>query len=606
MALSAEDKQKLARFFKSALMNEEATTTTGFKNFMHTQEQDDAIVVNIQTRAALQTLMCEIQALNKNKKPEERIIVRAAAGGDYKDPHSASYSATNVANADIIIRLTGREFKKLVPTSTPNSMRVGASLQIGELDQMLYEKFKLVLPSSSLIPYVTAAGLASTGGHGTGKDQPSFAGLVNGMTLCLENGSIIHIDRTYEDFETILGANNGLFGIIIDLDIQCAPAYKMQCVMEKRSVCEFMEEVEKGLFQNDPYVSAMYVPTYLPDEMTNTLVNNVIIYRWRPVPLDTPDTNHNQLLSDLSQELQTKLGNTVDIPNIIRHYPSIVPFYMQHIASPLTIGKMDELAVGPWHEMMHYRTSFPRDLDEICGIFPVKDEPLNKPQGTEIVKALKHAISLLDEHAKRGQYPITYGMYFRYLQGTNGGLSFTAHPADHHVCAMDLTTNENAPGFAEFKAQMQAFFINEMQAKFHWGKNAPFDLDYKKLYGEELEKLKAVLETWHHDYHLSTQKSALLNPLFSTVLGYPVPSLVDQPETVDKLFVGAKKRQAAQDAKKLLAVVGNASQECKQLKEQVEADIKNNSRSTSTMFTRPPVVDGEEERKQSKWSCNIL
>jgi len=43
----------------------------------------------------------------------------------------------------------------------------------------------------------------------------------------------------------------------------------------------------------------------------------------------------------------------------------------------------------------------------------------------------------------------------------------------------------NMPGFAAFEQSMPQFFLNDMQAKFHWGKNAPLDLDYQKLYGSQ-------------------------------------------------------------------------------------------------------------------------
>ncbi len=605
MSLSAEDKKKISRFLTSHIMHDQVTVEFGWKNFMLTAKQQDAVVINISSRMALHSLMRELNKLNESKKPEERIVVRAAAGGRKQASNSASYSATNVVNADIVIRLTGPDFANIHRTSNPNIMRVGASAQIGEIDKTLYEKFGLTLPTASLIPYVTAAGLAAAGGHGTGKDQPSFAGLIRGMTLCLENGEIVHIDQSHKDFKTIVGANNGLFGIVLDMDIECIPAKKMQCVMEKRSAIEFIEAVENGLFENDPYVSAMYVPTYLPDEATNRLVNNVIIYRWRPVPLDTNNTNHNPLLSELGQELQAKVGNSVNIPEILRTYPKLIPFYMRHLTAPLAIGDTDELSVGPWHEMMHYRTSFPTDLDEICGMFPVQDQPKNKPQGQEIVKALQKTITLLEEHAKRGEYPITYGLYFRYLQGTNGGLSITDHPEGSHICAMDLTTNINVPGFKEFQQSMQDYFLNTAHGKFHWGKNAPMDLDYQKIYGERWTETKAALESWHRDNDIKTTKSMLLNPLFSKVLDYPVPSLVDT-DALPPRVTTAKKHLTAINARKLISTISDGSEECNKIKEELDAEINKTAISGNSIF-KPAANDTDKAiAEDKKSSCAIL
>jgi hypothetical protein len=283
----------------------------------------------------------------------------------------------------------------------------------------------------------------------------------------------------------------------------------------------------------------------------------------------------------------------------------MIPFYMRHVTAPLAIGDLDQLAVGPWHEMMHYRTSFPTDLDEICGIFPVKDQPARAPKGQEIIKAFTKAITLLGEHAKRGEYPVTYGMYFRYLQGTNGGLSFTSHPEDHHVCAMDLTTNYNVRGFDTFKKAMQNFFIDEMHAKFHWGKNAPQDIDYAKLYGAEWDKVKQTLETWHHHHHISTVRSALLNPLFSSVLGYPVPSLVDT-DVVIAQPTAAKKYTTALNAKKMVEMVSDNSVECQKLKAQIEADINKAALHTSSIFTNKPTEPTPPVVAPKKSGCVIL
>lgn len=603
MSLSADDKLKLTRFLSSNIMRDQVTVRHGWENFMKTQAQHDAIVIDVENRMALYSLLGEINALNQDKNPEERIILRAAAGGKNKSGYSESFSAPSVVNADIIVRLTGKTFSKISRLEN-NIVRVGASMQIGEIDKFLYEKFQLTMPSSSLIPYVTAAGLAAAGGHGTGKDQPSFAGLVRGMTLCLETGEIVHIDQTHPDFATILGANNGLFGIVLDMDIQCIPAQKLQCVMEKRSAIEFMEEVQNGLFDNDPYVSAMYIPTYLPDELTNRTINNVIIYRWRPVPLDTKDVDHEPFFENLSQKVQTDLGAAINIPEVLRTYPKLIPYYQRYMSAPLTVGKSDALSVGPWHEMAHYRTAFPRDLTEICGMIPVKDQPRNQPQGTEIVKTLKHVITLLGEHAKRGEYPVTYALYFRYLQGSNGGLSITDHPDGHHICAIDITTNENIKGYPELQQSMQDFFLNEMHGKFHWGKNAPMNIDYEKMYGPRWQETKTVLEKWHQTHNIKTEKSMLLNPLFSHALGYPAPSLVDTDTLPASVCHTEKNYRVAVNAGKMLNKIADKSEDAIAIRNEINQDIKNTKRCTLFSSAKnTPQTDAVEEKKST---CVLL
>ena len=277
---------------------------------------------------------------------------------------------------------------------------------------------------------------------------------------------------------------------------------------------------------------------------------------------------------------------------------------MRYIAGPLNIGDKDEISVGPWNEMMHYRTGIPADLDEICGIFTVKDQPRNAPQGAEVVKAMKHAMKLLDEQAKRGEYPITYAIYFRYLQGTNGGLSCTSHPENHHVCALDLTTNENIKGFAEFKNNMQTFFFNELNTKFHWGKNAPFNIDYEKLYGERWNETKTALERWHREHNINTEMSLLLNPLFSHVLDYPAPSLVDTDTLPANVLNVAKNYKTACNACKLAKLITDDSAECKEIMDEINTDIANTRR--CTLFCVPAKAAATEKTAEKKSGCVIL
>ncbi len=259
--------------------------------------------------------------------------------------------------------------------------------------------------------------------------------------------------------------------------------------------------------------------------------------------------------------------------------------------------------------MMHYRTAYPHDLDEICGIFPVKDKEPGEKKGQEIVKAFKHALTLLDEHAKKGEYPVTYGLYFRYLQGTNGGLSFTAHPEGHHVCAMDLTTIRNAPGFAEFKKNMQKFFVGEMKAKFHWGKNAPTDINYAELYGPAWHDTKRALESWHKLHHISTVKSALLNPMFSETLGYPAPTLIDTD--VKMIAFAANTHVTAVQAKKLMDVIGDKSAEAQKIQALIDRDIEKRALAMNSTFkdtssaTAQPVIDNADV-KEATSSCVLL
>lgn len=603
MSLSQDDIKELNRLINSVLLKNQVKVSRHWRNFMHNQQQHDAVVLDIQNREALQTLMKFLHARNQKKSADERIVVRAAAGGRKDIRNSESYSATGIVKADIIIRLTGPDFT-LVQPQKDHVVRVGGSMQIGELDEYLYEKLGMVMPTSSLMPYVTVAGLSATGGHGTGRDQPSFAGLVKGMTLCTETGNIVHIDESHQDFEAIRAAHNGMYGIVLNMDIQCMPARKLQCVMERRGIPELKDEIRKGLLNDNEYVSIMLVPTYSDNEANNASIENVLIYRWKPVPLDTPNTNHTPVLDNFLQKIQGEVGNLVNIPEILRTYPDITPYYMRYAVRPFAIGNKDELSTGPWHEQAHYRSDFPTDFTEICGLFPVKDTQRPQEHGEEIIRAIDKTMELLEKHKQRGEYPLTFGLYFRYMQGTQGGLSITEHKDGYHICALDLATNERIPGFIEFEREMQEFFINELNGKLHWGKDATEDLNYQAMFGTGWSDTKAALEKWHQENNIDTAKSMLLNPYMSKVLDYPPPSLKDEPA----LLPQPKPYITAIGARELLNLVGDQSEHCKCLRDNINADIQKFHTPSSGSVFKPshPIDDVVGAVDDLKKCCTIL
>lgn len=603
MSLSQDDKEKLRLLIESILLNGKVKVSNGWSNFMRDQQQHDAIIMDIADIEALQSLMKFLHHRNKNKSPEERIVVRAAAGGRNLNIYSDSYSATQIAKADIIIRLTGKAFTQAQPLEN-HVVRAGASMQIGELDKHLYEKLGMVMPTSSLVPYVTVAGLSATGGHGTGRDQPAFTGIVKGMTLCTEKGEIVRINENHPDFEIIRAAHSGMYGIVLDVDLQCAPAKKLQCVMERRGIPELKEEIRNGLLNDNEYVSIMLAPTYSDDEASDREIENVLIYRWKPVPLDTPNTNHTPVLDNLWQNIQGKAGTLVNIPEVLRTFPGIIPFYMRYAVRPFAVGNRDELSVGPWHEQAHYRVDFPRDFKEICGIFPVKDSQRHEQHGEEIIRAIDKVMELLDEYKQKGQYPLTYGLYFRFMQGTKGGLSITDHQDGQHICALDLATNDRIPGFIEFEKEMHDFFVRELNAKFHWGKDATFDLDYEKMYGTGWHQTKEALERWHQEHGIDTSNSMLLNPYMSHVLDYPPPSLIDSPTLVPQ----PKELITALGARRLLTIVGDKSEQCKALECEIDEVLKKHNYVSGGSIFKPanPIDDVMEAAADLKKCCVIL
>lgn len=619
MPITPFEKNALLNIISNGRHHEHLKHKIGWHNYTHSENKPDAIVISVKSVEGLQQLMRTIHELNAGKTNTTRITVRVAAGGRKVNgdrEHSQSYSFSPVVPADIILELTGKAFSR-VERVDPDSNRVivGGSVQVGELDRILYADMNLTTPTSSLIPYVTVAGLSATGGHGTGRDQPSFAGLVRAITFCLPNGELATIDENHHDFEIIRAAHFGLFGIVVSMELECIPAAKMQCVKEVRSVPDFLDMISDGLFEKNEYVSVMYMPTYSKNELTDRDAKNVVIMRFQPVPLSADNVNYHPLWNQLTQELSINLSEAFDVAELLRADHQLIPPYMRYLVSQSQIGEKDSLSIGPWHDIVHYQTDFPKDLDEFCGIFPVADAPHKKGAAhPEIHRAFTHLVTTLqNQAAKHDEYPITFAVYLRYLSGTQGGLSFTQHPEGHHVCAMDMTTNKNIPGWQRFKNMMADYFVNEMNAKCHWGKNILDNVNYKTMYDESYMQFFKALNRWYYKHNLVLQRSPFVTTPINDALQLPCPlevkrSSVEVPQKTAENTVSQRKKTIA-----VLNAVDKTTPEGKAFRSQLHQLLDQESSSSSqALYYKVSLSSSDESdapaknREKKRHRCTIL
>lgn len=579
--------------------------STGWKNFSENLDSFKAMVMDVEDIESLSSLLLTVHKLNEEKQdPSRRIILRAAAGGRGTE-YSESYSFTPGAEADVIVRLVGPQFRYIQKTSEPNVMSVGASVQIGELDKELYEKHNLSLPTSSLISYPTVGGLIANSGHGTGKDQPGFCGLVRAMTFCLPNGKIVRIDNKHKDFEAIRGSNLGLFGIALGFELECTEAKNMLCVKDVCSVPELIKKIKEGLFYKYPYTSVMYMPTYQEDEMTSEKYKNVVIYNWMPVDKDMKAYNNSPLLSSLAQQLEIKSEKAFQITNLFRTNPDIIPCFMRHLVTKAAIGSKDEHSIGPWPSV-HYQTEFPRDIDDADYLFEVSKDC------NEIVKALEAIVSSLTRFAAKGQYPVTSAMYFRFFDGTNGPLSSSVHAEGKKVCGLDMVSSNGIAGYSEFKREMAEYFIyGELHSKPHWGKYVPLEVDYRKMYGaERFDSFVNTLESWYQDNNIKISHSMLLNSFLCKILQLPYQPHIGL-ETYRAFNHVITESTTKLTARGIAKTLDKNTDEARELKRRLqELGEEKASKNTATMFGQPsarkPEKEVKEEREHKQRSCVLF
>jgi hypothetical protein len=412
--------------------------------------------------------------------------------------------------------------------------------------------------------------------------------------------------------------------VVISMELKCTEAKKLQCVMEARSLPEFLDEVDGGLFLHDPYVSVMYVPTYQPDELTNKNLKNVVIYRWKPVDKSVNNVNNRPMLSHLSQTVEIKLQEQFGITSMLRLFPELVPYYMMYLVTRMVVGKNDRISVGPW-PTIHYQTAFPWEINDMDCLFEVsKDCHEIREAFTQLAKALAEA-------AEKGEYPVDYAAYARLFAGTNGGLSTSSHADGKYVCGFDIVSSPGTKGYEAFRHKTLSYFLGSLHAKPHWGKDVPMQIDvqedgkavpveinYQKLYGANYEMFFNALLRWYDKNHLDLENSMFLNGFLCNILNLPYAPLpiYQQGEKHEATISPAiQQQEAAKLARDILPFIqGNdiyAQNFRKRLKHIANANQEVSVKNLS-LFRQPSNDSIYEEKvikledRVPKKSCNIL
>src|SRR3990167_2136499 len=147
MTINTQEKKIILEFIKKLNLIRKhkklkpVKTDKNWKNFSKNLSLPKSLIIDIPDIQSLQETTKFIYQINETKKTLDRLTFRAIAGGR-KSAYSYSYSFTPCTEADILIRLTGKEFQS-IKISSEDVISVGASIQIGELDKILYEKYNL-------------------------------------------------------------------------------------------------------------------------------------------------------------------------------------------------------------------------------------------------------------------------------------------------------------------------------------------------------------------------------------------------------------------------------------------------------------------------------
>lgn len=560
MPLSRKSRATLLAKLRELNIRYEETT---WKNFTEDQINPGAIVVEVDTKQQIIQLVNIINQLNRQQEATNLINIRAVAGWSdsgqtqccsclpwtfkrhHTEKYNESFSFSPVTQGDILVRFSPKYHKVKVlgelgkpPFYNPENpihnlkareVYVSAGVQLKQLIKSLthHRVHKLSLPTASMISYVTPVGLSATGGHGTGRDEPSFAGLITEIEVVTMDGRLKSIRSDDKDFAQLAGAHCGMLGIITGIKLRAVERFNLKETIQNFSRIEdFNAQAIAPLMHENQYFTMMYIPQYGHKPVLGKALDNIQVRMWnyttqKANPKKKPPFDAG--IDAFTQELTTKMGTSVLDLLIDQQLHDLIPYYMQFAASFVIGGRGTAPKVNPEEYITHYQTAFPKQIRDVSFLIPVDDE-----SAPELLSRLMQTFdAYLEKSPTNDEYPVLYTVYARYFKGTNGGLS-TSHTANEQqrILAIEPATHPDAPGYEKLiQALLDTFDSLGIQARYHLGKDMPRDvINYEQFLGQEaIEQTREALGRWYGSRE-ALDNSPFISPYFRQML-LPAKSL---------------------------------------------------------------------------------
>ncbi|MDX1838284.1 FAD-binding protein [Legionella taurinensis] len=552
--------------------------TGKWTNYMETVTHSGALVVQVDTEEQVKEIMLAIKEQNE-QHTHHRITVRAAAGWNDKtssnwccfpwkqaqqERYNGSFSFSPIARGDDVVILFSEKYQSVqvegvappLPPSETNPIKnlpasivkVSAGVQIARLADQLRKK-NLSLSTASMIAWVTAVGLAGTGGHGTGQDETAFSGLILSATLCDMDGNIREIDSSHEDFPLLFGAHAGMLGVILNIRLRAVNAFNLEETVHNFKNVDDLNTHLPDYLNNNHYFTLMRIPTY-----SKVPVDKWHVRLWNYTTRGRTTNDNAPYAADassLAQELSVRVGDSIQDRLTEPGLQHLLPAFMQLTAAIVTSTRGTKTVVDYENHITHYQVGFPKAMRDVSYLIPV-DKDKAAALLAEICKKLD---DMLQEAGERGEYPLTYAYYVRYFKGTNGGLSTSATANEHQrVFAIDMVTHPHASGIARFETEFLAFLREKgIQPRHHLGKHFPHGVvNYADFLDKEaLTAYRQALVRWYGSED-KLKQSPFLTPYMNDML-FSEPQYQPDPEPAPKQSKATVSHYSASEDKAFLS-----------------------------------------------------
>ncbi|AYG02616.1 D-arabinono-1,4-lactone oxidase [Gryllotalpicola protaetiae] len=200
----------------------------------------------------------------------QRAVQAAAHQGLTIKAIGAGHSFTGIAVAEGVQLLPDRLQGVVAVDEASARVTLAAGTRLWQLPRLL-TPYGLALQNMGDIDRQSIAGATSTGTHGTGGSFGGLATQITAVTLVTGTGELLRVSET-ENAELLPAARLGLgaLGIVVDVTIQCVPAFALHAVERPEPLPEVLDDYLERSAREDHFEFYWFPHTQVALTKTNT------------------------------------------------------------------------------------------------------------------------------------------------------------------------------------------------------------------------------------------------------------------------------------------------------------------------------------------------
>lgn len=414
------------------------------------------------------------------KAAEEHKTIRVSGGGrgtSYSNSFSGSPVVTNESG---IILYVSKLNKAFAHEDGSGRITAEAGMTIEELEAFAVSQ-GLSFETSPVPPFIEVGGAVALGCHGSGRRYGTISDQVVSIDIVTPDGNLRTISE--RDGSSLLRAARvslGALGLIYRVTFQCEKQFKLKVVNEKLPLDDTIRNIQ-SLVEAHDYVEVFWFP----------FCDVVSVRRYDRVPWETPNLNVPGPFSRPYEQLQTALGAFL-LREVVKH-PRFTPPLTRFFMSQQPSGTM----VVPTQVAFHYQHYFPRQLWDLSYAIDVG------PNYERFQSAWRFVCQKVCEYAqpKHGCtsglpwayddaaiFPQNFIMHARFIKSSDAYLAPSV--GNSQTCMLQIVTNYGTDCM-QYLNQLEEYFLS-LGSRPHWGKTFNVDLDFAKLYGDNLTHFAAI------------------------------------------------------------------------------------------------------------------